>query len=172
MSLAALALLASVAGEPVDLGAVFAFTDPAECRAGPALEAIFSQMFGVDQQAFAATRGGPIPVAGFAAPVEPGFERTATDGVSRVEATLDLPGRWHGLPVTGLTSNFAENADESVRIIRFAGSPEEVRAALNRAGFALPPPGERRQYDLDGELPSYIGVESAPGGANLVCWGG
>lgn len=158
--------------EPVDLGAVLGLDSLADCGRSPALASIVDQMVRVDQQTFESSRGGPIEVAGYDRPIIPTFERIreveGNTDIRAVTADLDLPGRWHGLAVTGLRRSFHEESDSSSLEIRFAEPPERVRETLVRNGFGLPPVGEMRELEAEG-LSTVIGVERIEGGAALTC---
>ena len=158
--------------EPVDLGAVLGLDSLADCGRSPALASIVEQMVRVDQQTFESSRGGPIEVAGYDRPIVPTFERTreveGNTDIRAVTADLDLPGRWHGLAVTGLRRSFHEESDSSSLEIRFAEPPERVRETLIRNGFSLPAVGEMRELEAEG-LSTVIGVERIEGGAALLC---
>jgi len=159
--------------EPVDLGAVLGLQSLRDCSREPNLESIFEQMVRIDPQTFESRRGGPISVPGYDRPLVPTFERTREiDGnadIRSVTADLDLPGRWHGLAVSGLRRSFYEESDASAFDIRFAEPPERVRETLVRHGFRLPPAGEFRQVGTEPGISTEIGIARIEGGAALTC---
>ena len=158
---------------PVDLGSVLGLQSLADCSRGPALASVLEQMVHIDPQTFESRRGGPIGVPGYERPLIPTFERTREIGggadIRAVTADLDLPGRWHGLAVTGLRRSFYEESDASAFDVRFAESPERVRETLVRHGFRLPPVSEFRDVDAEPGISTEIGVGRIDGGAALTC---
>ena len=158
--------------EPVDLGAALGLDSLADCSRSPALASIVEQMVRVDQQSFESSRGGPIEVAGYDRPIIPTFERTreveGNTDIRAVTADLDLPGRWHGLAVTGIRRTFQEESDAASLEVRFAEPPGRVRETLVRNGFRLAPVGELREVEEEG-LSVVIGVERIESGATLTC---
>ena len=100
------------------------------------MASIIDQMVRSDRETFESRRGGPIRVPGFDRPLIPTFERTREiDGnadIRAVIADLDLPGRWHGLAVTGLRRSFYEESDVAAFQVRFAEPPDRVRDTLVR----------------------------------------
>jgi hypothetical protein len=158
--------------QPVDLGAALGLDSLADCGRSPALAAIVDQMVRIDPDSFESSRGGPIEVAGYDRPIVPTFERVreieGNTDIRAVTADLDLPGRWHGLAVTGLRRSFHEESDSASLEIRFAEPAERVRETLARHGFTLPPVGELREVEEEG-LSVVIGVERIEGGAALTC---
>jgi len=159
--------------QPVDLGSVLGLGRLADCSQSPALASVLEQMVRIDPQTFESRRGGPISVPGYDRPLIPTFERTREIGggadIRAVTADLDLPGRWHGLKVTGLRRSFYEESDASAFDVRFAESPERVRETLVRHGFRLPPVGEFRELDAEPGISTEIGVGRIDGGAALTC---
>lgn len=158
---------------PVDLGSVLGLGSLADCSQSPALASVVEQMVRIDPQTFESRRGGPIGVPGYDRPLVPTFERTREIGggadIRAVTADLDLPGRWHGLRVTGLRRSFYEESDASAFDVRFAEPPERVRETLVRQGFRLPPVGEFREVDAEPGISTEIGVGRIEGGATLTC---
>lgn len=158
---------------PVDLGSVLGLESLADCSRGTALASVLDQMVRIDPRTFESRRGGPISVAGYDRPRVPTFERTREiDGnsdIRLVTADLDLPGRWHGLQVTGLRRSFYEESDASAFDVRFAEPPERVRETLVRQGFRLPPVGEFRDVGAEPGISTEIGVARIDGGAALTC---
>ena len=158
--------------EMVDLGALLDLGRLADCSRSPALASVMDRMVRIHPETFESQRGGPIRIAGFERPIVPTFERTREiDGnadIRAVVADLDLPGRWHGLAVTGLRRSFYEESDVSAFQVRFAEAPERVRDVLGRHGFRLAPVGEVREIEQDG-IATAIGVERIDGGAALTC---
>ena len=158
--------------EPVDLGAALNLDRLADCARSPALASVLDRMVRIDPETFESRRGGPIRVSGYERPIVPTFERTrereGNADIRAVVADLDLPGRWHGLSVTGLRRSFYEESDVGAFQVRFTEPPERVRATLNRHGFRLPPIGEVRELQEEGAAVT-IGVEPAEGGAGLTC---
>ena len=159
--------------QPVDLGSALGLGSLADCARSPALATIIDQMVRIDPETFESRRGGPINVPGYDRPLIPSFERTREiDGnadIRAVTADLDLPGRWHGLAVTGLRRSFYEESDASAFDVRFAESPERVRETLVRQGFRLPRVGEFRDVDAEPGISTVIGVGRIDGGAALTC---
>ena len=84
-------------------------------------------------------------------------------------ADLDLPGRWHGLAVTGLRRSFYEESDASAFQIRFAEPPERVRETLEPARLPPAAGGRVREVDEEPGIATAIGVERIDGGAALTC---
>ncbi|HYI64025.1 MAG TPA: hypothetical protein VEW71_03985 [Allosphingosinicella sp.] len=161
------------APQPVDLGSALELGRLADCSQSPALASVLEQMVRIDPTTFESRRGGPISVPGYDRPLVPTFERTREiDGnsdIRAVTADLDLPGRWHGLAVTGLRRSFYEESDASAFDVRFAEPPERVRETLVRQGFRLPPVGEFREVNLEPGISTEIGVGRIDGGAALTC---
>jgi hypothetical protein len=157
---------------PVDLGAALDLGRLADCSQSPALASVLEQMVRIDPETFESRRGGPIRVPGYAQALVPTFERTreieGNADIRAVVADLDLPGRWHGLAVTGLRRSFYEESDVGAFQVRFAQAPERVREALNRQGFRLPPVGALREIDEEG-ITTSLGIERSEGGAALTC---
>ena len=158
---------------PVDLGSVLGFASLADCSPSSALASVLEQMVRIDPRTFESRRGGPISVPGYAQPITPPFERRREVGhgsdIREVTADLDLPGRWHGLAVTGLRRSFYEESDASAFDVRFAEPPERVRETLVRQGFRLRPVGEFREVDAEPGISTEIGVGRIDGGAALTC---
>lgn len=159
--------------EPVDLGSVIGLGRLVDCSQSPALASVLEQMVRIHPQTFESRRGGPISVPGYDRPLVPTFERTREiDGnadIRAVTADLHLPGRWHGLEVTGLRRSFYEESDVSSFEVRFAEPPERVRDTLVRHGFRLSPVGEHRELDEVEGITMVIGVDRIDGGAALTC---
>ena len=159
--------------EPVNLGAVLNLQSLADCSQSPRLAAIFEQMVRIDPETFESRRGGPIAVPGYDRPIVPTFERVRETGENRdiraVTADLDLPGRWHGLAVTGLRRSFYEESDSSAVGILFAEPADRVRDTLAHEGFRLPPVDEVREVGGDNEISLAIGVERLDEGSALTC---
>jgi hypothetical protein len=160
--------------QPVDLGSALALGRLADCSQSPALASVLEQMVRIDPRTFESRRGGPISVPGYDRPITPTFERrrevSGSTDIREVTSDLDLPGRWHGLAMTGLRRSFTEESDVSSIEIRFAEPPERVRDTLVRHGFGLPPVGEFREFDQGGSVVTMIiGVDRIDGGAALTC---
>ncbi len=157
---------------PIDLGAALGLDSLADCARSPALASIVERMVRIDPRTFESRRGGPIEVPGYDRPIVPTFERTreieGNTDIRAVTADLDLPGRWHGLAVSGLRRSFHEESDAASLEVRFAEPAERVRETLVRHGFSLPPVGELRDLEAEG-LSTAIGVERIEGGAALLC---
>lgn len=160
------------APEPVDLGAALDLGRLADCSRSPALASVLDQMVRIHPETFESQRGGPLSVPGYERPLVPTFERTreieGNADIRAVVADLDLPGRWHGLAVTGLRRSFYEESDVGAFQVRFAEPSERVRETLGRQGFRLPPVGEVRELDEEG-ISTVIGIETIEGGAALTC---
>lgn len=156
----------------VDLGAALDLGRLADCSRSPALASVFDRLVRIHPETFESQRGGPISVPGYERPIVPTFERTreieGNADIRAVVADLDLPGRWHGLAVTGLRRSFYEESDVGAFQLRFAEAPERVRDILNRQGFRLPPVGEVREVEEEGMTVS-LGIERTEGGAALTC---
>ena len=165
-------LFVALLGLP-DLGSALRFSAPAECGMDAPLSSMIAQMTRFDPVTLEAQPPGLIAVPGIAEPIVPRFarERTVESNVDirNVSVSLDLDGTWHGLRVTGLFRHFTEESDSSSVEIQFADSPEQVRTALNEAGFRLAEVGEWREVDADGVLSLVMGVFAVEGGASLVC---
>jgi len=159
--------------EPVDLGSVLGLGSLAGCSPSSALASVLEQMVRIDPRTFESRRGGPIGVPGYERPITPTFERrrevARNIDMREVTADLDLPGRWHGLLVTGLRRYFHEESDVGAFAILFAEPPGRVRETLVRHGFRLPPAGEFRVLDEHEVSSMMIGVEPVDGGAALSC---
>ncbi|HYN46678.1 MAG TPA: hypothetical protein VES64_08310 [Allosphingosinicella sp.] len=157
----------------VDLGSALSLDRLADCAREPALASILEQMVRIDPQSFESRRGGPISVPGYAQPITPTFERRRemahNSDIREVTADLDLPGRWHGLAVTGLRRSFYEESDVASFEVRFAEPPERVRDTLVRHGFRLSPVGEFRELDEGEGITMVIGIDRIDGGAALTC---
>jgi len=157
---------------PVEIGLILGLDGLSDCSRSSALEWVLEQMVRTDPETFESSRGGPIQVPGYDRPIVPTFERIreveANSDIRAVTADLDLPGRWHGLAVTGLRRSFHEESDAASLEVRFAEPPERVREMLVRHGFRLAPVGELRDLEVEG-LSMVIGVERIEGGAALLC---
>jgi hypothetical protein len=159
--------------QPVDLGSALELGRLTDCSQSPALASLLEQMVRTDPRTFESRRGGPISVPGYDRPITPTFERRreVSQGADMREVTadLDLPGRWHGLLVTGLRRYFHEESDVAAFAILFAEPPARVRETLVRQGFRLPRAGEFRVLDENEVSSIMIGVEPVDGGAALTC---
>src|ERR1051325_1016960 len=156
--LAAASALGALAGAaPADLDSVLLFAAPAACRHLDPLATIVGRMALSEWRRPAALP--PIPVPGYAEPVTPRIRLLARTGI----VDLDLPGTWNGLNVIRLRRSFARSGARQTFQIHFSARPEQVRAALNRAGFQLGPTGTSREVYPGNPIRETIGVEPIAG---------
>lgn len=155
------------------LDSILAFKSPAGCVMTPNTEKLFTHMVRLDQTTYTASQGPAVTLPGFATPITPTFSRNrnAEPGmdVRDVEATLPIPGVWHGLHVSKIRYRFMEESSFWEMQIRFLEQPAKIRTALNGLGFRLPAIGDFRKLSSEEEVSAGIGVEVVPGGSALTC---
>lgn len=139
------------------------FSDTESCVPSQALVALLEQIAPTDEI------GRPVKAdAARAVPVKIRTEQpvllTSENGSHSVFLALD--GDWHGLHLTGLKQTWAEESDYWVLELQFGDQPQQVVAALNGLGFALPTDGVR---STGGELETHLRVEAAENGARFTC---
>lgn len=82
-------------------------------------------------------------------------------------ATLPVGGRWHGLKLTAIAVSGAPDSDWSGFELSFQATFEEVRAAANAAGLAVPKSGSRVFVD---ELSTTIAIRREGTATVLSCF--
>lgn len=137
-----------------------AFADPAGCVPAASFIALLDQVTPMDQA------GRPAkPVARAVPGLQMGEPRLASEGTTH-RVNVPVQADWHGLALIGLSRWWAQESDYAGFALHFANSPQQVIAALNAQGFALPPSGAR---EAGVELPIFLAVTPDGAGAKFSC---
>jgi len=81
--------------------------------------------------------------------------------------SVQAPGVWNGLKLTGVRTVSWSGSQVSSMQIRFSDSAEKVRRVLNAEGFTLPAVAELK--DVGSGSAVLIGVENTSDGSALTC---
>lgn len=164
---------AELASAPAQLDEIISFRDPSHCVMVDRTERLFKRLIRVNSTTYVGSAGSPISIDGIAGAKAPTFERRVDRGegydIRDNEATLTLPGTWHGLRVSKIRYRFMERSSFWEMQVRFLESPEQVRKVLNSLGFSVPGVGRFKVVSGPSEVTEGMGVESIPGGAALTC---
>lgn len=153
---------------PRDLDALLAYSDPAKCTLGPALEKIaYDHLF--DNDSNDRTIPKDIRLPGFDKPVRSIVTHPQKDNASYFEAKLPVEGVWHGLPVTALTQvGYEESEMQPEPFITIDAPRATIVDTLRKAGFKLNADGKENDAqfkDKDGEqLTAETGMDDVAGG--------
>ena len=141
------------------------FAEPHRCGPSAAFDALLWAMLPTDGTQMIDPPVSDLPMS-FAS-VAPSLTLTRTEGGLR-QATLQMNHKWHGLRLKQITRWMGNNLDAEGFTLEFANSEADVRAVLNRMGFALPDEGVKQ---LGQELPLYIRVIPIAGGRTMLSCG-
>jgi hypothetical protein len=160
--------------EPVDLTDALRFSDPAQCKAGAALENVFTRLDKARENGNSSEKItlDNLPDSLVIAVTN---NKTAEGDVEQSsEIRFDQDAEWNGLRLSRIRTHlFAPpDSDSSYsRILTFRDEPSVVQRALAKAGFGAPlSPG---YSELSDEVcGGSMHVEAVSGGAALTCgWG-
>ncbi|QGP79588.1 SHOCT domain-containing protein [Sphingobium sp. CAP-1] len=154
------------------------FSNPSNCQASAATDSLFNRVLTPPNGDVANISSQIIHVGGDRREVRPVLTKTdgSNAGEQIYEGTADFPqpATWHGLRVRGVTASLyvIPEADSTyTRQIRFLDDLATVRAALNKQGFAVPPPPQYSELH-DDACGGSMQIVSVPGGSALQCsWG-
>ncbi len=85
---------------------------------------------------------------------------------------LPVNGTWLGLPVNEIAWAYPVGGDPPAITVRFEAAQAQVLAALNRAGFAIPPGGNREFEEENDVYTTYVGIITDGRQTEFTCaWG-
>ena len=148
-----------------DVERYVSFTAPHRCGTSAAFEALLWAMLPTDGTQMIEPPVPDLPMS--FAKVAPSLKLTRTEGGLR-QATLEMNHKWHGLRLKQIARWMGNNLDAEGFTLEFANSEADVRAVLNRMGFALPNEGVKQ---MGQELPLYIRVIPIAGGRTMLSCG-
>ena len=164
---------------PLNLDAELSFSDAANCKASPKLDATFEKMLSRASNSDKFT-SRPIVLGQSGLRLSPVFKSTMDSGENQgamtSEASVRLPQStfWHGLRVSRLIASYYDVPDSDgsyTRKITFIETTGRVREALNQSGFKLPASPKSAELD-DGVCGGSMEIVPVPGGSALQCgWG-
>ncbi|WP_395944379.1 hypothetical protein [Brevundimonas sp.] len=141
------------------------FSDPLYCVPNPTFSALLNGMVEMQHSGVSyvpVLKTPPVP-ARFEDRVGPPV--LTIDG-DQYRATSPLRGAWQGLPLRSLTVIGWVESEEGF-ILAFDADRDEVLAAVNRAGFDIPPAGSLYREDV--VMGVNMGVGEHDGAATLFC---
>lgn len=141
------------------------FAAPNRCGPSAAFDALLWAMLPTDGTQMIEPPVPDLPMS--FAKVAPSLQLTRTEGGLR-QATLQMNHKWHGLRLIQIARWMGNNLDAEGFTLEFANSEEEVRAVLDRMGFALPDEGAKQ---IGKELPLSIRVIPIAGGRTMLSCG-
>ena len=173
----------SMPGSPTlvttSLDDALAFSDPAQCVAGPTLEDVYSDL---DAISYPPSGGGELKMPGLPVPLVVSTS-SRVDGrrvrIIRASARPSRPASWHSLRVAAISivTRRAREPDGTypraiafTRAIEFQESPAELLRIVNRLGFRTKAASGFTELTAERDnCRGAMSVTAVPGGAALRC---
>lgn len=164
--------------EPLVLDGTIQFSNPSNCQADKATEALFDNVLTPPNGDIANVSAKSIRVGDQGTEIRPVFTKTVEgeedDMAFKSVADFPQPASWHNLRVREMSAELdvIPGSDNIyTRQIRFLETPDDLRAALNRLGFAIPASPDYASL-TDDACGGSMQVMATPGGSALQCsWG-